>query len=135
MLELNKGSRPSLLCVSQQKGAYLMRETPPLAHTDLLYRSHEEIRALQNQRFRHQIALCSRAHPYYQEMFRRLKLTPEDFQTIEDVQKLPVTTKHDYLSNPEAFRLTALPEFRPEERTLWDVNDTNCTTTGITGPL
>jgi phenylacetate-coenzyme A ligase PaaK-like adenylate-forming protein len=68
-------------------------------------------------------------------MFRRLKLTPEDFQTIEDVQKLPVTTKQDYLSNPEAFRLTALPEFRQEERTLWDVNYTTGTTTGIPAPF
>ena len=55
-----------------------MREIPPLAQTDLLYRSHEEIRALQNQRFRHQVALCFRAHPYYQEMFRRLNLTPDE---------------------------------------------------------
>src|SRR5690242_10439243 len=112
-----------------------MQETPLLTSTDLLYCSYEEIRALQNQRFRHQVALCFRAHPYYQEMFRRLKLTPDDFQTIEDVQKLPVTTKQDYLSNPEAFRLTALPEFRPEERTLWDVNYTTGTTTGIPAPL
>jgi phenylacetate-CoA ligase len=112
-----------------------MQETPALAHTDLLYRSHEEIRALQNQRFRHQIALCFRAHPYYQEVFGRLKLTPDDFQTVEDVQKLPVTTKQDYLSNPEAFRLIALPEFRQEERTLWDVNYTTGTTTGIPAPF
>jgi phenylacetate-CoA ligase len=112
-----------------------MRETPPLAHTDLLYRSHEEIRALQNQRFRHQVALCFQAHPYYQEVFNRLKLTPDDFQTVEDVQKLPVTTKQDYLSNSEAFRLTALPEFLQEERTLWDVNYTTGTTTGIPAPF
>jgi phenylacetate-CoA ligase len=112
-----------------------MQETSSLAHTDLLYRSQEEIRVLQNQRFRHQIGLCFRAHPYYQEIFRRLKLTPDDFQTIEDVQKLPVTTKQDYLSNPEAFRLTALPEFSQIERTLWDVNYTTGTTTGIPAPL
>jgi phenylacetate-CoA ligase len=112
-----------------------MQETPPLASSDLLYRSREEIRALQNQRFRHQVALCFRAHPYYQEMFRRLKLTPDDFQTIEDVQKLPVTTKQDYLSNPEAFRLTPLPEFLPLERTLWDVHYTTGTTTGIPAPF
>src|SRR5947209_19779060 len=112
-----------------------MREIPPLAHTDLLYRGHEEIHALQNQRFQHQIALCFRAHPYYQEVFSRLKLTPDDFQTVEDVQKLPVTTKQDYLSNPEAFRLTALPEFLPYERTLWDVNYTSGTTTGIPAPF
>ncbi len=112
-----------------------MRETPSLAHTDLLYRSHEEIRALQNQRFRHQVALCFRAHPYYQEVFSRLKLTPGDFQTVEDVQKLPVTTKQDYLSNPEAFRLTALPEFLPYECTLWNVLYTTGTTTGIPAPF
>ena len=112
-----------------------MGETPPLAHADLLYRSHEEIRTLQNQRFRHQVALCFQAHPYYQEVFRRLKLTPADFQTIEDVQKLPVTTKQDYLSNPEAFCLTALPEFFPQERTLWGVHYTTGTTTGIPAPF
>lgn len=112
-----------------------MQETPPSAHTDLLYRSREEIRSLQNQRFRHQVALCFQAHPYYQEVFNRLKLTLADFQTIEDVQKLPVTTKQDYLGNPEAFRLRALPEFLPEERTLWDVHYTSGTTTGIPAPF
>src|SRR5438874_2471867 len=112
-----------------------MRETPPLAPTDLLYRSQEEIREIQNQRFRHQVALCFRAHPYYQEVFNRLKLTPADFQTIEDVQKLPVTTKQNYLSKPEAFRLTALPEFLPLERILWSVNYTTGTTTGIPAPF
>ena len=112
-----------------------MRETPPLAHSDLLYRSHEEIRALQNQRFRLQVALCFRAHPYYQEVFDRLKLTLDDFWTLEDVQKLPVTTKQDYLSNPEAFRLTALPEFLPYECTLWNVLYTTGTTTGIPAPF
>jgi phenylacetate-coenzyme A ligase PaaK-like adenylate-forming protein len=66
-----------------------MREIPALAPTDLLYRSREEIRTIQNQRFQHQIALCFRAHPYYQDVFNRLKLTPADFQTIEDVQSCP----------------------------------------------
>jgi phenylacetate-CoA ligase len=112
-----------------------MPETPALNPTDLLYRSHEEIREIQNQRFRHQIALCFRAHPYYQEVFSRLKLTPDDFHTIEDLQKLPVTTKQDYLSNPEAFRLTALPELLPYERTLWDMHYTTGTTTGIPAPF
>jgi phenylacetate-coenzyme A ligase PaaK-like adenylate-forming protein len=68
-------------------------------------------------------------------MFRRLKLAIEDFQTVEDVQKLPVTTKQDYLSDPEAFRLTALPELPLQERTLWDVHYTSGTTTGIPAPF
>ncbi len=112
-----------------------MRGTPHLAPSDLLFRSQEEIRALQNQRFRHQIALCFQAHPYYQHMFRRLQLTPADFQTIEDIEKLPVTTKQDYLRDPEAFRLTILPELPQQERTLWDVHYTTGTTTGIPAPF
>jgi len=112
-----------------------MREIPPVTSTDLLSRNQEELRDVQNRRFRHQIALCFRTHPYYQELFRRLKLIPEDFQTLEDVQKLPVTTKKDYLSDPEAFRLTGLPEFLPQERTLWDVHYTTGTTTGIPAPF
>lgn len=112
-----------------------MRELPPATPTDLLTRSQEELRNVQNRRFRHQIALCFRAHPYYQKLFRRLKLTSEDFQTLEDVRKLPVTTKQDYLSDPEAFRLTGLLELPQEERTLWDVHYTTGTTTGIPAPF
>ena len=112
-----------------------MLETPTSTQTDLLYCSKEEIRALQDQRFRHQIALCFKAHPYYQEMFSRLKLRPDDFQSIADVQKLPITTKQDYMRNPMAFRLTALPEFLPQERILWDVSYTTGTTAGIPTPF
>jgi phenylacetate-CoA ligase len=112
-----------------------MQETPPLAYTNFLYRSHGEIREIQNQRFRHQVALCFRAHPYYQDVFNRLKLKPADFQTIEDVQKLPVTTKQDMLRNPEAFRLIPQSDFLPQERILWDVSYTTGTTTGIPVPF
>ena len=78
---------------------------------DLLRRTKEEIRDLQNARFQHQIALCFKAHPHYQEVFTRLHLTPDDFKTLDDLHKLPVTTKQDYMKNPQAFRLNALPEF------------------------
>src|SRR6202048_5443662 len=96
-----------------------MQEATIPNKADLLYRSKEEIRAIQDQRFRHQIALCFKAHPYYQEVFARLHLTPDDFQTLDDVHKLPVTIKQDYMKNPQAFRLNALPEFLPQERILW----------------
>lgn len=103
--------------------------------TDILYRSKEEIRAIQDQRFRHQIALCFKAHPYYQEVFSRLHLTPDDFQTLDDLHKLPVTTKQDYMKNPMAFRLAPLPEFLPHERILWDVSYTTGTTAGMPTPF
>src|SRR5579859_7222384 len=112
-----------------------MQEATTPAQVDILYRSPQEIRAVQDQRFRHQIALCFKAHPYYQEIFNRLRLTPDNFQTLDDMHKLPVTTKQDYMKNPLAFRLTALPEFTPYERVLWDVSYTTGTTVGVPTPF
>jgi phenylacetate-CoA ligase len=112
-----------------------VQETIPSTPVDLLYRSKEEIREIQNQRFRHQVALCFKAHPYYSEVFTRLHLTPDDFQTLDDIHKLPVTTKQDYMKNPQAFRLNALPEFLPQERILWDVSYTTGTTAGMPTPF
>lgn len=102
---------------------------------DLLERSKEEIRAIQDQHFRHQIVLCFKAHPYYQELFTHLHLTPDDFKTLDDLHKLPVTTKQDYMKNPQAFRLNPLPEFLPQERILWDVSYTTGTTSGVPTPF
>lgn len=102
---------------------------------DVLRRSKAEIRELQDQRFRHQIALCFQAHPYYQEVFKRLRLTPHDFQTLDDLHKLPITTKQDYMKNPQAFRLSPLAEFLPQERILWDVSYTTGTTAGVPTPF
>src|SRR5258708_16524195 len=102
---------------------------------DLLRRSKEEIRDIQNRRFQHQCSLCFKAHHYYQEIFQRLHLTVDDFKTIDDLHKLPVTTKQDYMKNPLAFRLAALPEFLPQERILWDVSYTTGTTVGVPTPF
>jgi len=112
-----------------------MQESTTTSQTDILYRSKEEFRAIQDQRFRHQISLCFKAHPYYQEVFSRLHLKLEDFQTLDDIHKLPVTTKADYMKNPLAFRLTALPEFTPYERILWDLSYTTGTTAGMPTPF
>lgn len=110
-----------------------MQET--VAHSDVLRKSKEEIRTLQDARFRHQIALCFKAHPYYQEVFNKLHLTADDFQTLDDLHKLPVTTKQDYMKNPQAFRLNPLPELLPQERILWDVSYTTGTTSGAPTPF
>lgn len=48
---------------------------------------------LVNRRFREIIAHCFRNVPYYREEFARLGLTPEDFQTVADIVKLPVIDK------------------------------------------
>lgn len=102
---------------------------------DILYRSAEEVRELQNQRFRHQIALCFRSHPFYQEVFQRLHLQESDLQTLDDLHKLPVTTKLDYMKNPQAFRLQPQAGAPPHDRILWDVTYTTGTTVGVPTPF
>ena len=112
-----------------------MQQNISAPQTDLLRRSKEEIRAIQDQRFRHQIDLCFKAHPYYQEVFASLHLKPDDFQTLADIHKLPPITKQDYMKDPQAFRLHSLPEFSPYERILWDISYTTGTTSGVPTPF
>lgn len=41
--------------------------------------------------------------PYYQKLFKRIKLYPEDIQKIEDLQKIPILTKDILRRNPKDF--------------------------------
>jgi phenylacetate-coenzyme A ligase PaaK-like adenylate-forming protein len=109
-----------LVPTQEGKGIRSMQQNISSPQIDLLRRSKEEIRAIQDQRFRHQIDLCFKAHPYYQEIFASLHLKPDDFQTLADIHKIPPITKQDYMKNPQAFRLNPLPDFLPHERVLWD---------------
>jgi phenylacetate-coenzyme A ligase PaaK-like adenylate-forming protein len=61
---------------------------------------------------------------------RELHLTPDDITGVGDLFRLPVTTKAEFLAEPEAFRLDA-PDLPVEERTVWDVIYTTGTTTGV----
>ena len=78
------------------------------------------------------------AHPFYQGILSEAGLTADDFRTIKDLQKLPLTSKQDYISDPQAFRLNAdaLPDdFTLEERVIWDIAYTSGTTGGKPSPF
>jgi len=69
-------------------------------------------------------------HPYYRDLFRKLHLAPADFQSPEDLTKLPVTDKATWVAQPDAFRLDLAEEnVSVEERTLWEI----VYTTGTSG--
>ncbi len=92
------------------------------------------VRALQDQLLRRMVELCYDHHPFYSEIMRDRGLRPTDIQTCDDLQKLPTSSKTDFLANPEAFRL------RPEglsvaEGTLWKIIYTTGTTTGRPAPI
>jgi phenylacetate-CoA ligase len=78
------------------------------------------------------------AHPFYRSVLADNGLTADDFRSIDDLQKLPLTSKQDYISDPQAFRLDAdaLPdEFGLEERVIWDIAYTSGTTGGKPSPF
>lgn len=61
--------------------------------------SPSDIRELQNEKFRNLIKHTYESVPYYYEMFRQLKLTPSDFKSTDDIQKLPILDKETIKRN------------------------------------
>ena len=82
-----------------------------------------QLRALQNKNLKRMIELCYQAHPYYQKYMKDKGLTPLDFQSVNDLCKLPLISKTEYALDPESFRLNLklLPELSLEEKTLSDI--------------
>ncbi len=92
--------------------------------------ARDSLRESWNCSLRKMIRLCAEAHPYYREIFANLGLTPSDFQTVEDLRKLPLTLREQYVADPESFRLDTerLGGLSLEERTIADIIYTSGTT-------
>jgi phenylacetate-CoA ligase len=112
----------------------MMPDAPTYTLPDIQRQPLEAVRALQNQLLRHMVELCYEHHPFYSKQMRELGLTPADIQNVDDLQKLPPSSKTDFLADPEAFRLR--PEGLPAaEGTLWKIIYTTGTTTGRPAPI
>jgi len=96
--------------------------------TDLLRGPPEDIVRVQNERLRQQIALCARGHAYYRRRWSEAGIDPASIQTVDDLERLPLTRKSELMADPEGFRLSC-PDLPLQERALWEVNYT----TGSTG--
>jgi phenylacetate-CoA ligase len=83
----------------------------------------EALRPTQEELFMHQMDLVFRAHPYYNELFKKVGLTKRDIKGLDDLHKIPLTQKEDYLARPDDFRLdmNQVPGATVEERTLWEI--------------
>ncbi len=94
----------------------------------------DAVRSLQNELLRRMVEICYHHHPFYSKLMRQRGLTPADIQNIDDLQKIPPSSKADFLADPEAFRLR--PEGLPlAEGTLWKIIYTTGTTTGKPAPI
>lgn len=58
----------------------------------------EQLRELQLQRLRKSIRIAANS-PYYGKVFREHGIVPEEIRTVEDIRKIPFTTKADMRAN------------------------------------
>ena len=61
--------------------------------------SRDEMSALQGKRLRRIVKYVYHHVPFYRNKMQELDLRPDDIQTIEDIRKLPFTTKKDLRDN------------------------------------
>ena len=71
--------------------------------------SRDEMSALQSKRLRRIVAYVYHHVPFYRNKMQELDIRPDDIQTIEDIKKLPFTTKKDLRDN-YPFGLQAAPQ-------------------------
>lgn len=69
--------------------------------------TREEIEALQIERLKNTVKRCVNS-PFYKEKFQQMGITPDDIQTLDDVRKLPFTTKQD-MRDHYPFGLASMP--------------------------
>ncbi len=59
----------------------------------------EKIKEIQLKRLKEIVHLVYDNVPFYKKKFKELKITPEDIKTLQDINKLPLTTKNDLRDN------------------------------------
>lgn len=67
------------------------------------YLGREELAAYQNARLQAMVHHCYRHVPYYRDMFRQLKLSPEAIRTPDDLKRLPYIDKRTVMDNFDRF--------------------------------
>ena len=64
-------------------------------HKELETMSRPEIEKLQLERLQKIVKHCMNS-PFYKKRFDEINLKPEDIKTLDDVRKIPFTTKQDF---------------------------------------
>ncbi|XXM72951.1 phenylacetate--CoA ligase family protein [Lysinibacillus sphaericus] len=63
----------------------------------------QELEEYQNRLLRKLISHAVKEVPYYENLFKTLKLSVNDIETVKDLIKLPILTKEDIKKDPESF--------------------------------
>lgn len=101
---------------------------------DLIFRPREEIQAAQERHFAQTMDLVCTSHPHYRQLFAKLGLNRADFHGTADLARLPLTSKHDFMGNPQSFLLGS-SDVPAEMQVVWDTMYTTGTSSGKPTPF
>lgn len=112
----------------------MQTQAGPFTLPDMLRQPSEAVGALQDSLLQRMVELCYEHHPYYSKLMRSEGIRPEHIRNRAELERLPPSSKKEFLADPEAFRMR--PEGLPgNEGTLWKVLYTTGTTTGRPAPI
>ena len=86
---------------------FIPEDSSPYFNREMETLSRVEIEALQLKRLQQTVAHCMQS-PFYQKRFAELGLKPEDIQSLQDLRKIPFTTKQD-LRDTYPFGMASVP--------------------------
>nr|MDO8079375.1 AMP-binding protein [Candidatus Freyarchaeota archaeon] len=97
------------------------------------FKSQKEIKEIQNKNLRAQLELCQQFSPYYSKMFKEKNIDISKIKTTDDLEKLPLTNKMDYMKGPDSFKLqlAGVPGRQLFELVNWNITMTTGTTYGF----
>ena len=86
---------------------FIPEDTSPYFNREMETLSRAEIEALQLQRLQQTVAHCMQS-PFYKKRFEEIGLKPEAIQSLQDLRKIPFTTKQD-LRDTYPFGMASVP--------------------------
>lgn len=95
-------------------------------HDDPSFWPDAQLTARRNELLRRQLGWLAEASPYYQQCFARARIDIATIKTVDDLVRLPLTTKADLMADPTAFRL------RFARPSIYDMTYATVYTTGST---
>ena len=70
---------------------------------DIYASSAEDLSQVRERLFMRTMDRIFAAHPYYTQVFRELGISRKDIASLDDLRKIPITTKADFMAAPQQF--------------------------------
>ena len=96
---------PSVNNIKMEK--FIPEDSSPYFNREMETLSRAEIEALQLQRLQQTVAHCMQS-PFYKKRFEEIGLKPEAIQSLQDLRKIPFTTRQD-LRDTYPFGMASVP--------------------------